>query len=245
MGSVIVIASGKGGTGKTSLTAGIGSALAMMGRTVLCIDTDVGLRNLDLAFGMSDVVLMDFADVMEGRCKLGRAAVPHPAIPNLYLLTAPVSSPREPLRADLFQMLLQEAREKYDYTLIDAPAGIGAGLRFAACDADRAIIVATDDAYSLRDAQRVVTKLSPGISNIRLVVNRVSPKMMRRIGSTIDDAMDSVGLPLLGIVPEDPRVTLSANGKLLSGIRRKGAVTACQHIAGRITGQRIPLMKIR
>lgn len=246
MGSVIVITSGKGGTGKTSLTGGVGAGLATLGYSVLCIDADIGLRNLDISLGMTDTVLMDFTDVMDGRCSLRRAVAPHPGIPNLYLLTAPLSYPRQPLQMHDFRTLLQEARARYDYILIDCPAGIGFGFRLASCDADRAIVVSTSDSSALRDAQRVVSQLSPSIPHIRLVVNRVQPKLLRRLGSTIDDAMDSTGLPLLGIVPEDAQVPLAANkGRPLLHISRKGAVTAYLNISGRIAGRRIPLMKIR
>ena len=245
MGSVIVITSGKGGTGKTTLTGGIGAGLATLGRSVLCIDADIGLRNLDIALGMTDTVLMDFTDVMEGRCSLDRAAAPHPAIPNLSLLTAPLTI-REPLREDGFRALLAEARKHYDDILVDSPAGFGAGFRLAVCGADRAIVVATGDSASLRDAQRTVGQLSSYISDIRLVVNRVQPKLLRRLGETIDDVMDATGLPLLGIVPEDPQVVLAAHsGRALMQTERKGAAVACLNIAKRMAGRQIPLMKIR
>lgn len=245
MGSVIVITSGKGGTGKTTLTGGIGAGLAVLGCSILCIDADIGLRNLDIALGMTDTVLMDFTDVMEGRCSLDRAAAPHPAIPNLSLLTAPLTL-RDPLREDDFRALLSEARKTYDYILVDSPAGIGAGFRLAVCGADRAIVVATAESASLRDAQRTVGQLSSYITDIRLVVNRVQPKLLHRLGETIDDVMDAAGLPLVGIVPEDSSVVLSANsGRALMQTGRKGAAAACLNIAKRIVGRQVSLMKIR
>lgn len=246
MGSVIVVTSGKGGVGKTSLTAGIGTGLAGLGRTVLCIDMDIGLRNLDISLGMTDAVLMDFTDVMTGKCTLERATAPHPGIPNLYLLTAPLTLPGEELREEDLKALLDQARDLYDDILLDCPAGIGSGFRLATRFADRALVVATTDPSSLRDAQRVVGQLSSTISNIRLVVNRVQPRLLRRLGSTIDDVMDSTGLPLLGIVPEDPQVVLSASaGRALLQTSRKGAAVAYLNVAKRLTGQRVPLMKIR
>lgn len=246
MGSVIVVTSGKGGVGKTSLTAGVGTGLAGLGRTVLCMDMDAGLRNLDISLGMTDAVLMDFTDVMAGRCSLEKAVAPHPAIPNLYLLTAPLALPGEDLREEDLETLLNEARYWYDDILLDCPAGIGPGFRLATRYADRALVVATTDPSSLRDAQRVVGQLSSTISNIRLVVNRVQPRLLRRLGSTIDDVMDSTGLPLLGIVPEDPQVVLAASaGRALLQTSRKGAALAYLNVAKRLTGQRVPLMKIR
>lgn len=248
MGTVIVITSGKGGTGKTTLTAGLAVALAQMGRRVLCIDCDIGLRNLDISLGMTDAVLMDFSDVLLGRCSLERAAVPHPTVADLFLLTAPLTLPLESLTTQDFRALLEEAQALYDFILLDSPAGLGLGFSLATCGAQEAIVVATNDAASLRDAQRVVTQLSTATPTIRLVVNRVSTKLQRRLDLNIDDVMDFVGLPLLGLVPEDQEVVLSASaGRTLlqRSISTKGAATACRNIARRLTGQKVALMKIR
>ena len=243
-GTAIVIASGKGGTGKTSLTGGIAACLARLGRKVLCIDMDIGLRNLDISLGMSDRVLMDFSDVVEGRCTLDRAAVSHPELPGLHMLTAPIRLP-DSVDEPGIAKLLDEARQQFDYILLDAPAGLDAGFRLAACAADRAIVVATNDASSLRDAQRVVGELNR-IKQVHLVVNRVQPKLLRRLRTTIDDAMDSAGLPLLGVVPEDPKGVLAANaGKPLILTGRRGAANACLNIAKRLEGHRAPIMRIR
>ena len=159
MSTAIVITSGKGGTGKTSLTGGVASCLAALGHRVLCIDMDIGLRNLDLTLGLSDRALMDFTDVLSGRCTLERAAVPHPEIQGLFLLTAPVNLPGTPLDEAAMKALLRQAREQYDYILMDSPAGLGEGFRLACCGADRAVVVSTTDASALRDAQRTVAVL--------------------------------------------------------------------------------------
>lgn len=142
MGQVIAVVSGKGGTGKTSFTALVGSALAEMGHRTLCLDCDVGLRNLDLALGMSDSALMDFTDVIAGRATLEQAAVRHPYGCRLYLLTAPVGL-HEDIRTSEMKGLLDEVREKFDYCLIDSGAGLGDAFRLATCAADRAVVVAT------------------------------------------------------------------------------------------------------
>ena len=245
MGSVIVITSGKGGTGKTSLTGGLGAALAGQGRKVLCIDADVGLRNLDITLGMTDAALMDFSDVIAGRCELSRAVAPHPSVSNLYLLTAPLTLPGDFAGESGFRALLTQAREVYDDVLIDSPAGLGPGFRLAVCDADRAIVVAVSDPSSLRDAQRVVSQLN-GLEQVHLVVNRVRPRLLRRQGATIDDAMDTAGLPLLGLVPEDAKVVLAASsGRLVSQLTQRGAAQAYGNIARRLSGQQVPLMRIR
>lgn len=244
MGTVIAITSGKGGTGKTSITGGIAASLALMGRAVLCIDMDIGLRNLDISLGLNDRALMDFSDVALGRCPLARAAVAHPTLKSLALLTAPMSMPAS-LTPDKIRALLSTARSVYDYILIDSPAGLGAGFRLAVCGADRAIVVSTNDASSLRDAQRTVAELDH-LRQVHLVVNRVQTKLLRRLRTTIDDAMNTAGLPLIGVVPEDPQVILCANlGQPLTTRGRKGAALACWNIASRLEGQKVPIMRIR
>lgn len=244
MGTVITITSGKGGTGKTSITGGVAASLALMGRRVLCIDMDVGLRNLDISLGLNDRCLMDFSDVALGRCPLPRAAVEHPDLKGLSLLTAPMTLPPS-LTADKVRALLAEARAGYDYILIDSPAGLGTGFRLAACGADRAIVVATNDASSLRDAQRTVSELEE-LRQIHLVMNRIQARLLRKLCATIDDAMDAAGLPLIGVVPEDPQVILCANlGRPLAAQGKRGAALACRNIARRLEGERVPIMRIR
>lgn len=245
MSKVIVITSGKGGTGKTSLTGGVASCMAAMGKRVLCIDMDIGLRNLDLSLGMSDRALMDFSDVLTGACSLSRAAVEHPVIGGLFLLTAPLTLPTG-LSLQAMQRMLEEAKQSFDYILMDSPAGLDLGFRLAICGADRAVVVSTNDASALRDAQRTVMELSREVDQIHLVMNRVQPKLMRRLHTTIDDAMDAAGLPLLGVVPEDDQVMLAANRmKPLILVARKGAAVAHLNIAKRLMGQRVPLLRIR
>ena len=246
MSTAIAITSGKGGTGKTSLTGGVASCLAALGRRVLCVDMDVGLRNLDLTLGMSDRALMDFTDVLSGRTTLEKAAVAHPVIQGLFLLTAPLTMPRDLITEEGLRTFLTTAKAQYDYVLMDAPAGLGGGFRMSVCGADRAIVVSTTDASALRDAQRTVGELTRSLEHIHLVVNRVQPKLLRQLHTTIDDAMDAAGLPLLGIVPEDPQVMLAANrGEPLNLMARYGAARAYLNIARRLEGQRVPLMRLR
>lgn len=245
MGQVITVVSGKGGTGKTSFTANVGMALAQMGRRVLCLDCDVGLRNLDIAMVMTDRAVMDFTDVLAGRCTLEEAAAAHPKQKNLFLLTAPN---RETwVDESLFQGLFEEINRKFDYCLVDAPAGLGAGFRLAVSGADQAVVVTTMEASSLRDAQRTVMELEQlGGGQVHLVVNRCRRKLLKSLHQTIDDAIDAAGLPLLGIIPEDETMPLYAGRSiplLLSG--NDCAAIAYRNIARRIDGQRAPLMKIR
>ncbi len=244
MGTVVSITSGKGGTGKTSITGGVAASLALMGRTVLCIDMDIGLRNLDISLGLNDRALMDFSDVALGRCPLARAAVAHPALKGLSLLTSPMAMPAS-LTPEKVRALLDTARTMYDYVLIDSPAGLGPGFRLAICGADRAIVIATNDASSLRDAQRTVAELDQ-LRQVHLVMNRIQTRLLRRLRATIDDAMDAAGLPLIGVVPEDPHVILCANlGQPLTSRGQRGAALACWNIARRLEGERVPIMRIR
>lgn len=244
MGTVIAITSGKGGTGKTSVTGAVAVALALRGRNVLCMDMDVGLRNLDITLGMSDRALMDFCDVVLGRCELDRAVSTHPAIAGLSLLSAPMSLPAGVDEGRMRDLLMQ-ARSRYDYVLLDSPAGLGPGFRLALAGADRALVVSTSDASSIRDAQRTVTEMEQ-ISVIHLVMNRIQPRLLRKLRTTIDDAMNSAGLPLIGVIPEDPRVLLCANqGIPLTVGGRRGAALACQNIARRLEGERVPVMHLR
>ena len=244
MGTVITVTSGKGGTGKTTVTGGVASCLARLGKTVLCIDMDIGLRNLDISLGLSDRALMDFADVALGNCPLARAAVSHPDLPNLSLLTAPMRLPPH-VTAGSIRALLRTARDRYDYIFIDCPAGLGPGFQLATCGADRALVVATNDASSLRDAQRAVEELYH-LRQVHLVMNRIQPKLLRELRTTIDDAMDAAGLTLIGVIPEDRRVILAANmGRPLILEGRRGAANACLNIAKRIEGYRVPIMRIR
>ena len=245
MATVIAVTSGKGGTGKTSLVGAVASCLAALGPRTLCIDMDVGLRNLDLTLGLSDRVLMDFTDVLQRRCPLEKAVVEHPKIRGLFLLTAPLTLPPG-LDEGQMRALLRYAGEFYDYILLDSPAGLGPCFRLAVCACHRAVVVSTSDASALRDAQRTVSLLTEyGVDRIHLVVNRVQPKLMRRLHATIDDAMDAAGLPLLGVVPEDSQVTLSANQGVPLILRsNKGAALGYRNIALRLEGRRVPLMKL-
>lgn len=244
MGVVITVTSGKGGTGKTSITGGVAASLAQMGLRVLCIDMDIGLRNLDISLGLNDRALMDFSDVALGRCPLARAAVSHPQLKNLALLTAPMSLPAS-LTVDKVRSMLASARSQFDYIFIDSPAGLGAGFQLSICGAQRCLVVATNDASSLRDAQRTVSELDPS-HQVHLVMNRIQPRLLRRLRTTIDDAMNAAGLPLIGVVPEDAQVMLCANrGLPLTSQGRRGAALACWNIAQRLEGRQIPIMRIR
>ena len=246
MGQAIAFVSGKGGTGKTSLAAGIGSALAQMGKHVLLIDCDVGLRNLDLALGLSDRTLMDFSDVIAGRCSFENAVVRHGELKNLYLLTAPLHLDAEDVTEAQMRRFVHAAKQVFDAVLLDAPAGLGLGFSLALAGADRAVVVTQNDPSSLRDAQHTVSLLHRfPRGSLHLIVNRVDAKLFKSLHTTVDDAMDAAGLPLIGIVPEDELVPIAlarSTPLLLTGDR--SASLACRNIARRLSGERVGLMKI-
>ena len=241
MAQVIAVLSGKGGTGKTSLCAGIAAALAMDGQQVLCIDCDVGLRNLDIALGLTDVCAVCFMDVCRGDYGLEQAAS-HPAYPNLRFLTAPVNCRAEQIDRFTFAHMIDAARSSFQYILLDAPAGIDTGFRLAAGVADQAILVSNADPASIRDAHRCADELEQMGKTARLVINRLQKKLFKTVDMTVDDLMDDAGLPLLGVVPEDPCVVFAAAfGQPLMGYTEKGAAAACRRIARRLQGKRVKL----
>ena len=240
LGELIAIVSGKGGTGKTSLCAGIAQALAENGERVLCIDCDVGMRNLDIALGISQMGALSFREAVEyGLDKAAR----HPEYPELRFLTAPMNCAPEDVDLPEFGRLLEQARESFGYVLLDAPAGVDAGFRLAARYADRILVVTGADPASVRDVGRAGQLLQAmGKENVRIIVNRIDPDMVRLMRLTVDDIMDRTGLPLMGIVPEDPEVVLAAAfEKPLLKQTKRGAAAACRRIAKRIQGRRVPV----
>ena len=245
MGELIAVLSGKGGTGKTSVCAGVAQALSQMGQKVLCVDCDIGLRNLDIALGLSEVGAISFLDVCRGEYSLDMA-VAHPIYPNLRFLTAPMGCSADSVDPLEFARMLNDARKHFHYVLLDAPAGIEAGFQLAAKAADRVILVTGPDPASIRDARQAGDVLElMGKRNIRLVVNRINKKMAAAMNLTVDDIMDQAGLPLLGIVPEDPNVVLAAAFRQpLLGYTRKGAAAACRRIAKRIQGLTVPVTDV-
>ncbi len=238
MGELIAIASGKGGTGKTSVTACLAAALAASDRRVLCIDCDVGLRNLDISLGLAGCPSLSFLEVSQGSYSLDQATV-HPQFPLLHFLTAPMNTPVSAIDTAAFGELIRSARLRYDYILLDAPAGVDAGFKLATTFADRILLVTGPSPAAIRDAGRTGEVLElMGKDNVRLIVNRINKKIASAMDLTVDDVMDDAGLPLLGVIPEDMNVTLAATfGKPLLKYRPRGAAAkACKRIANRIQG---------
>ena len=254
MGQVIAITSGKGGTGKTTLCAGIGACLAAEGKRVLCIDADMGLRNLDISLGMSELAPISFVDVLAGRYSLSEATR-HPAVLPAICARGSTSAPLLLERVDIRQTPLRtllRVLERVAELLLGVGergfflVGIGDGFQFATLYADRILIVATPDPASLRDAGGTADRLRlMGKNDLKLVVNRVTPALFRSLRWTVDDMMDQIGLPLLGIIPEDERVVLAAAENLpLILYTDLGASLGCLHIARRLQGRKVPLLKI-
>ena len=245
MGTAIVVTSGKGGTGKTTSVAALASCLATMGNRVLCIDCDVGLKNLDLSLGLSDVALTDFSDVLAGRASLDDATE-HPQIPGLFFLSAPSMMRPEDIDPAAMEAFIQKTKENFDYCLVDSPAGMGAGFRLAVCGADLAIVVTTGDASSLRDGQRIVAELYHlGVAKVRVLVNKVKPRLLKKTCATIDDMIDAVGARLIGIVSEDDTVSVAANLETpLMLTEQSKAAEQFRRIAQRIAGKQLPIGKV-
>lgn len=243
MGELIAVVSGKGGTGKTSVCAGIATALAESGKRVLCVDCDVGLRNLDISLGMSDCGGLSFLDVSEFGYELENAPH-HPIYDNLSFLTAPMNRSPEDINTESFIALFHRARERFDYIFLDAPAGVDAGFRLVCAAADSFLVVTGAGPAAVRDAARVGELLElAGKTNAKLIVNRVDKDLLSTVRLTIDDVMDTAGLPLLGIVLEDCHVTLAAafGLPLLKYASRCEATRDFRRIAARLQGYHKPI----
>ena len=246
MGKIIAVASGKGGTGKTTTVAAVSSCLAALGYRTLCIDFDLALKNLDLALCMTDYAVADFLDVHSGRMRLMEACHEHPLLPDLFFLAAPANGePTEPDVATV-QPIFDEIRNEFDYCFIDAPSGIGDGFRIAHTVADMSIIVTNGELPAMRDAQRTVDAArNLGISELRLLVNRVKPENFKRLRLNIDIVIDTVCVQLLGVIREDRSVLISLHENTpLVLYKRRRAVYDFLDAARRITGEDVPLRRL-
>lgn len=248
MGISVVITSGKGGTGKTTVTAGLASCLAALDRTVICVDADVGARNLDIALGMSQSMdtALDLSDALRGLENADAAMAVHPHLPGLRLISAPLTSRFSELDTAAFRPLIRALCEEADFVLVDCCAGLETGFQMATGACERAIVVSTAELSSLRVAARAAALLDPTMRAL-LTVNRVNPKLIRaKYAPDIDDMMDTTGLPLLGLIPEDEMIPAAAHkgiAPVLAG--GTGAAAALLRIARRLTGESIPLRRMR
>jgi len=243
MGKIIAVASGKGGTGKTTSVAAISSCLAILGHKTLCVDFDAGMKNLDLSLCMAEFTVSDYMDVVSGRMDLMEACSESPQIQKLFFLGAPAFFGQPEPEHDAMKAMFEGIRNEFDYCIVDSPSGIGPGFRMATENADMAIIVTFGELPAMRNAQQAANDIRDmGISERRLLVNRVMPKNLKRIHSTIDDVIDTVGVRLIGVVPEDKAVfrALHANVPLIL-YKQRFAVYDYLDIARRIAGEDVPL----
>ena len=244
---VIVITSGKGGVGKTTTTANIGAALADKGHKVLLIDTDIGLRNLDVVMGLENRIVYDLIDVIEGRCRVSQALIKDKRCPNLVLLPAAQIRDKNDVNTDQMKELIYSLKDSFDYILIDCPAGIEQGFKNAIAAADEAIVVTTPEVSASRDADRIIGLLeAAGIKSPRIVVNRLRIDMVKEKNMlSVEDILDILAVKLLGVVPDDETVVISTNkGEPLVYKGDSLAAKAFKNIASRIEGVEVPLLDL-
>ncbi|MDR1915889.1 MAG: septum site-determining protein MinD [Synergistaceae bacterium] len=244
---VIVVTSGKGGVGKTTTTANVAAALAEMGNKVVAIDGDVGLRNLDVVMGMENRIVYTLIDAIEGACRLNQAVIRDKRVENLYMLPTAQSRTKDAVTPQQMIDVCNELRKDYDYILVDCPAGIEAGFKNAAAGADEALVVATPEVSSVRDADRIIGLLEAmEKSPIRLIVNRIRRDMVKRgdmLG--VSDVLDVLAIDLIGMIPDDEAIITSANsGILLTASSGSPASRAFKNIAARVAGEDVPFMNL-
>ncbi|ALB48153.1 MULTISPECIES: septum site-determining protein MinD [Clostridium] len=247
MGVSIVITSGKGGVGKTTTTANIGTALASLGKKVVVIDGDTGLRNLDVLLGLENRIVYTIIDVIEGRCRLKQGLIKDKRFANLFLLPTAQTKDKDDISPQEMLKIVNELREEFDYVLIDSPAGIEQGFENAVIGAEKAIIVVNPEITSVRDADRVIGKLdSKGLEDHSVIVNRLNYEMTKN-GDMLDvaDIIETLSVELLGVVPDDKNITISTNkGEPI--VLEEGAIAgqAFKNIARRITGEEVPIIDL-
>ncbi|HHP51384.1 MAG TPA: septum site-determining protein MinD [Moorella mulderi] len=245
MGEAIVITSGKGGVGKTTSVANIGAGLAGYGKKVVLVDTDIGLRNLDVVMGLENRIVYDILDVVEGRCRLRQALIKDKRLEQLFLLPANQTKDKTAISRQQMVELIQQLKEEFDYVLIDCPAGIEMGFKNAVAGADKAIVVTTPEIAAVRDADRIIGLLEAAeMEPPRLIINRVRPDMVKR-GDMMDveDMLEILAIDLLGVVPEDEFIVISTNRgepAVLDGHSRAGQ--AYRNISRRLLGEEVPFL---
>lgn len=249
MGEAIVITSGKGGVGKTTTTANLGTALALQEKKVCLIDTDIGLRNLDVVMGLENRIIYDLVDVVEGRCKTHQALVKDKRFNDLlYLLPAAQTTDKSAVTPEQMKKLIEELKQDYDYILIDCPAGIEQGYKNAVAGADHAIVVTTPEKSAVRDADRVIGLLEKeeGMAPPKLVVNRIRSHMVREGDMLdVDEVASHLSIELIGIVADDDEVIKSShNGEPVAHNPNNQASIAYRNIARRILGESVPLQQL-
>ena len=246
MGEVIVITSGKGGVGKTTTTANVGTGLAMLGKKVVLIDTDIGLRNLDVVLGLENRIVYNLVDVIEQSCKIKQALIKDKRYETLYLLPSAQTRDKDAVNPEQMVALTEELKNEFDYIILDCPAGIEQGFKNAIAGADRAIVVTTPEVSAVRDADRIIGLLEANeIKKTELIVNRLRMDMVKR-GDMMssEQVLDILAISLLGVVPDDENIVVATNtGEPLVG-NDSLAGQAYMNICKRITGEEVPLLDL-
>ena len=246
MGEVIVITSGKGGVGKTTTTANIGIGLSSAGKKVLVIDTDLGLRNLDVVLGLENRIVYNLVDVIESKCRLKQAVIKDTRFENLYLLPSAQTKDKTSVSPEQMKKLCEELKKQFDYILLDCPAGIEQGFRNAIAGASKALVVTTPEVSAIRDADRIIGLLeAEDLRDIHLIINRLRMDMVKRGDMmSVDDVCDILAIPLLGAVPDDEHIVISTNqGEPLVGSDCL-AGQAYSNICRRILGETVEFLNL-
>ena len=243
MGGVIVVTSGKGGVGKTTVSANLSANLALMGKRVVVIDTDIGLRNLDVVMGLENLIVNNLVDVVDGTCRVAQALIKDKRYGELYLLPSAQTKDKTSVTPEQMIELTSELKEQFDYVIIDCPAGIEQGFKNAIAGATRALVVTTPEVSAIRDADRIIGLLEiDGVSPVHLIINRIRPELVKTGDMmSIEDVVDILGLDVIGAIPDDVNIVISTNrGEPLTNPSLESAVVF-NNIAKRITGEDIPL----
>ncbi|HRQ39835.1 MAG TPA: septum site-determining protein MinD [Chloroflexota bacterium] len=249
-GKVITVTSGKGGVGKTTVTANLATALAMRGRKVVALDADIGLRNLDIVLGLENRIVYDLVDVVEGRCRLRQAMIKDKRHPELYLIPAAQTRDKSAVSPSDMVLVCNDLRQEMDYIIIDSPAGIERGFRNAIAATDQVLIVTNPEVSAVRDADRIIGLIEaeekgPG----HLIVNRVKPDMVSRGDMlSIEDIIDILAIQLVGVIPEDEHILIGSNQGTpvaMNGSNGSSASQAFRNIAGRLEGNDVPFMELK
>lgn len=247
MGEVIVVTSGKGGVGKTTTTANIGTGLAALGHKVALVDTDIGLRNLDVVLGLENRIVYDIVDVTSGNCRLRQALIKDKRFEGLHLLPAAQTKDKTAVSPDQMRELCAELKKDFDYVIIDCPAGIEQGFRNAIAGAEKAIVVTTPEVSAVRDADRIIGLLEASdLREPKLIINRIRPKMVRQGDMmSIEDIIDILAVDLLGVIPEDEMIVITTNrGEAVVLNQSSLSGQAYRNIVQRITGVDVPILNL-
>ena len=246
MSEVIVVTSGKGGVGKTTTSANLGTGLAKLNKKVVLVDTDIGLRNLDVVLGLENRIVYHLVDVIEGNCKIKQALIRDKKNPNLYLLPSAQTRDKTAVTPEQMKQLTEILKEEFDYVILDCPAGIEQGFMNAIAGASKALIVTTPEVSAIRDADRIIGLLEANeVYDIRLIVNRIRMDMVKRCEMmSMEDVVDILSIGLIGAVPDDEQVVISTNqGEPLVG-GESLAGKAYMNICRRIVGEDVPIMDL-